>query len=287
MPRNIFLNVDKNGIGDAVIAAWIAEGSRDADPCLRLYCTGQRRELLELLGQQIEDRCPPACRSISQVYEQVELREQRGSVPRLQSRAQSLGITAEPVRPVATLTSETREKALRFIEDRRKKLPDRKPVVLVFPQIAWATREWPAAYWVELIWMLHNTGTANPVVLLEHNDPRYINTPFWAAGIRLTDVAALMLHADMVIGNDSGAVNLSGTLGVPTVALMGPTKPTIFAHSPETVCLQVTPDQMPCVGCHFGLPYRAACDQGCFALYELTPAYVHTRVQDILKGIER
>ncbi len=49
------------------------------------------------------------------------------------------------------------------------------------------------------------------------------------AGLALSQLAALLAHAALYIGNDSGVSHLSARVGVPTLALFGPTDPAIWA----------------------------------------------------------
>jgi hypothetical protein len=64
--------------------------------------------------------------------------------------------------------------------------------------------------------------------------------------------------------------------------LMGPTRPTVFAHAPAVECL--ASDAIECTGCHFSAPFRAACDQGCQSLFRLDPDVVLRRVLRIARG---
>jgi heptosyltransferase-3 len=48
-------------------------------------------------------------------------------------------------------------------------------------------------------------------------------------GLTLPQLAALLARAALLVGNDSGVSHLSGLLGVPTLALFGPTDPAIWA----------------------------------------------------------
>jgi hypothetical protein len=82
------------------------------------------------------------------------------------------------------------------------------------------------------------------------------------------------------VGNDSFPTHLAGAVGVPTLALMGPTRPTVFAHAPAVECLASA--TIDCTGCHFGPTFRAACDQGCQSLFRLYPDAVLRRVLAIL-----
>jgi ADP-heptose:LPS heptosyltransferase len=91
-----------------------------------------------------------------------------------------------------------------------------------------------------------------------------------------------MSSVELVVGNDSGPAHLAGTLGTPTLALMGPTRAAcVFGHIPEVTPLAVSLEPA-CAGCHFGRPFRAACDQGCQALYALTPAAVLKEVHKLV-----
>jgi hypothetical protein len=97
-------------------------------------------------------------------------------------------------------------------------------------------------------------------------------------GFDLNKVAAMMSFAKVVVCNDSGPAHLSGTVGVTTLVACGPTRPScVFGHIPEIIAL--TNDEPPnCTGCHFKAPFRAACDQGCQALFALKPHTVFARV---------
>jgi ADP-heptose:LPS heptosyltransferase len=44
----------------------------------------------------------------------------------------------------------------------------------------------------------------------------------------LGKLAALLSHASLYLGNDSGITHLAGACGVPTIALFGPTDPLIW-----------------------------------------------------------
>jgi hypothetical protein len=104
-------------------------------------------------------------------------------------------------------------------------------------------------------------------------------------GFDLNQIAALMSLAKIVVGNDSGPAHLAGTIGVPTIVTCGPTRSDcVFGHIPEIIPL--TNDEPPlCAGCHFKPPFRAACDQGCQALYALKPHTVLGRVVSELAAI--
>jgi len=146
-----------------------------------------------------------------------------------------------------------------------------EPLVLLFPQTAWVAREWPPSYWVDLSWKLKAAGVPS-LVLLSSRDDRFTNTPKYWWGTSVERLAATVERAALVVGNDSFPAHLAGTIGVPTLALMGPTRPTVFAHTLTVACLSSA--AIECTGCHFGAPFRAACDQGCQSLFRLFPETV-------------
>lgn len=150
-------------------------------------------------------------------------------------------------------------------------------LVLLFPQTYWDSRAWPACYWVELAWRLHERNVS-AVVMLVDEDQRFTNTPHYYWGFDIKKVAAMMTVARLVVGNDSGPAHLSGTIGTPTMITVGPTRPEcVFGHIPEIIALK-SEEPPDCAGCHFQAPFRAACDQGCQALYALKPHVVLGRI---------
>jgi hypothetical protein len=252
------------GLGDVVMWAWLAEGCRGTADPLVFHRTGDP-ELLGLLGLPVDPE--PGGLSPDPVFA-IETAD-RGRRPRLDYLRQFLGITAAPVRPRLHIPAADDDWAARTAADAGS------PLVLLFPQTAWKTREWPPNYWVDLAWRLQKLDIAT-VVMLQANDERFHNTPAYRWNTPLPRVAALMQRSALVVGNDSFPAHLAGTVGVPTLALMGPTRPTVFTHLPDVTTLSSA--SLDCTGCHFQAPFRAACDQGCMSMYRLFPEEVLNRV---------
>lgn len=55
------------------------------------------------------------------------------------------------------------------------------------------------------------------------------NPPTILAGLELTDLAAILARASLVVGNDSGVTHLGALVGAPTLALFGPFDPVYWA----------------------------------------------------------
>ena len=54
-------------------------------------------------------------------------------------------------------------------------------------------------------------------------------SPLVAQGLSVSALAALLARCDAYIGADTGPTHLAGLLGLPTIALFGPTNPAIWA----------------------------------------------------------
>lgn len=244
------------GLGDLVMWAWLSEGAKTAGELLTFY---RRRDLglARLLGLKIDPE--PGGLVLDDVF-RVEVAD-RGARPRLSYIQERLALSTPLVRPALRLDPEDESWAEETVHQLAL------PVVLLFPQSAWKIREWPANYWVDLAWKLKRKGYA-VLVMYQGDDLRFKNTPLYYWNTPIPRIAALMKKTALVIGNDSFAAHLAGTVGVPTLALMGPTKKSVFAHIPNVACMT---SEMECTGCHFQQPFRAACDQGCMSLYRVFP----------------
>jgi hypothetical protein len=166
----------------------------------------------------------------------------------------------------------------------REEATGKKKRVLVFADVAWPIRQWPQAYFVDLAIRLRDEADCN-IVSMAATEAAVSGFPFgfWGHGIDL--VAAMIKRAHLVIGNDSGPAHLAGTLGVPTIAVVGGSrKDCYYDHVDSVRCINISPDTLPCVGCGYehGSPHRMACNTGCRALYLLTPDQVYPKVLELL-----
>lgn len=271
MPRiNTTIGDGYVGLGDMVSLAWIAEGTRDTSDPISFYAKGVNHTVLKLLEQDVTDQPIGTSVAISNAYA-TELAD-GGAKLRLDYIRDLLGIRTPHKRPKLRIPADAMEWAIQTRQGYGE-----KDLVLLFPQTLWRSRAWPAAYWVDLAWSL-NDRNVTVVTMLADEDKHFTNTPHYMWGFDLNKVSALMSLAKMVVGNDSGPVHISGTMGVPTIVTCGPTRPAcVFGHIPEIITL--TNDEPPhCTGCHFKPPFRAACDQGCQALFALKPPAVMGRI---------
>jgi ADP-heptose:LPS heptosyltransferase len=124
----------------------------------------------------------------------------------------------------------------RWPEDGWLVAPDPAPrsgPVLLAPGSGSATKCWPRERWLDLGARL---AVAPVVVLgpaeLERDDPRRWAWPPGTSFVVESEpvrLAARLAAAGVFVGNDSGPTHLAAMLGVPTVALFGPTDPRVWA----------------------------------------------------------
>lgn len=253
------------GLGDMVAWAWLAEGPVP----LSFYVEGRNREMLEFLGCRIAQN-PMGAKIPSDAYNK-ELGE-RCKRPRLEIWAEFLGIPCEPKRPKFNLPPRD------FMKRR----------IVLCPHTHFKAREWPPAYWMDLNFELKGRNF-EVIWLMESNDPQYAGRDSMAyAGKSMRDVASCLSSAALVIGNDSMPAHLAGTIGRPTLALMGPSHWNVFAHLSDVHPMHS--EVTACAGCHFGSPFRKACDMMCQALATLSPQEVADTAQylvETLNGTQR
>jgi ADP-heptose:LPS heptosyltransferase len=167
----------------------------------------------------------------------------------LVSTLAALGIGAE-----ATLVDEglrLSSGARRAAHQRRIALGlDRRPFVAIHPGSGSPSKNWPAECFAEVIGALQQhhgvaclvlAGPADEEVLarLQHHRRGEVAT---LVGLPLPIVAAIMAGARAFLGNDSGLAHLAGQLGLPTLALFGPTDPTIWSPlGPRVRTLRAVP----------------------------------------------
>ena len=261
----------QGGIGDLVLHCWHAEGyKKKGIPCAFSCGDSKRIELLRLLGQRVvaNGRGTIVTGGEAEHY-MYELRVDKGSNPRAEVWASQLPHNPEVIQPQVNILGEIQERIKKSLVPVR----EGKKLVVLFPFAEWAPRMWPLNYWLDLSWLLVQKGFGVVCLAPSSKESAIKGFPHFRWGQGWIDVAATIKEADIVIGNDSGPAHLAGTLGVKTIAIMGPTKK-VFAHCPSVEEVSFTP--MPCTGCHFQRDqgFRAACDVGCRSLMSLTPELV-------------
>ncbi len=131
-----------------------------------------------------------------------------------------------------------------------------RPVVLIHPGARVQIKRWPAEQMGQLArWLVDKK---NKAVILAGNDADEDEImeirkasgyalPYFTQ-LDLNQLAALIKTSNMLICNDSGPMHMAGVLNVPTVALFGPSDPTVWAPMGKKKEI-VTCDPMECMPC--------------------------------------
>lgn len=153
----------------------------------------------------------------------------------------------------------------------------------------WATKHWPESYWIELAKMAAKHGKG--IQLLWGNSDELARAQKIAASVpeafvipkrlALGEIAHLLAAAEGIVTVDTGLGHLTAALGVPTIALYGPTDPKLSGTLGENQ-IHLAAD-FPCAPCFS----RTCTYQGernvepaCFA--SLAPERVWDRLQEVI-----
>jgi len=164
------------------------------------------------------------------------------------------------------------------------------------PGPTWPVREWPAENWSELAQRIAESTSAIIIKIGTDLDSMGRVRPLapipvavdWTNQLDVSETAALLEFASVLIGIDSGPLHIAGALGVPAVGLFGP----IFGH------LRVHPDarttivssNVPCLGCHhrptLPLHWRTGCPYDIVCMREITVKDVFAAVRPYIGSEE-
>lgn len=117
---------------------------------------------------------------------------------------------------------------LRLVAPQEPVMHTDRPHVVVAPGSVWATKQWPSARFRELAAMLVHEGMRVSVI----GDASVIGVARGIEGVEnyagatsMSEAAAIVARATILVANDSAPVHLASLQNVPTVAIFGPTIP--------------------------------------------------------------
>lgn len=131
-------------------------------------------------------------------------------------------------------------------------------LITINPGPTWPIRNWPAAYWQEVVDTLHSK--LNCQIFMLGGSRRGTQTPYdlllgvfsLAGTLRSDELTALIALSHLVISIDSGPIHIAGAVGTPVVGLFGAVNPALRLplNSPS---IGVHAD-LPCLFCHHRTP---------------------------------
>ncbi|MCI5148189.1 MAG: glycosyltransferase family 9 protein [Candidatus Electrothrix sp. MAN1_4] len=144
-----------------------------------------------------------------------------------------LGIKVRGVDFYLCTDLDDRQAMQEFLQAQQLDAPLPSSIIYANPAARWQSKFWPVAHWAILADMLHKKGI--PMIFGgSPQDRKYIalitrlmkTEPFVAAGhLTLPQSAALIQHASLYIGLDSGPMHIAALARTPVIALFGPTHP--------------------------------------------------------------
>lgn len=185
--------------------------------------------------------------------------------------ARDLGVEPNSYRPEVYPTAEDERIAAGLVP---------RGCIALAPGASRATKRWPATYWRSLADRLLARGER--VVALGTEEERSLLSGggvIEAYGLPLLTAAAALRRARVAVTNDSGAMHLAAAVGVPVVALFGPTAAAEFL--PPRSRLKVLERVLPCRPCSlFGSTHCPLGHHRC--MIEILPG----EVEAALEGFE-
>jgi heptosyltransferase-1 len=165
---------------------------------------------------------------------------------------------------------------------RRQLAEHPEPYVLLHAGAGWANKIYPAAWWGAVARRLEaSAGLRTRVAVARGEEALAQEVVAHSGGTALAveahdlpTLAALIRHASLVLGGDSGPTHLAHALGIPILMLMGPTDPA--RHGPYGAPHLALWKQLPCSFCHKRLDSTKGC------LLALHPERVAERALEIL-----
>ena len=114
-----------------------------------------------------------------------------------------------------------------------RKLSEKRPRVAFLPVSRWETKNWPGKCYVEVIKRLKSVTGASVFLVGGPGDVDVCEQIIRDAGgginmagkMSLIETGGLLKEMDLLIANDSGPMHMAVALGVPVLAIYGPTDP--------------------------------------------------------------
>ena len=156
--------------------------------------------------------------------------------------------------PELTVTEENERSAANIL--RRQKVPIDKPIIALHPFSRWRYKEWPIRNYIKLIDRIGSRYGVS-ILMTGSDDERHraaeivkrsqIDVYSLAGKTSIGELAAVLKRCSLLIGIDSAPVHIAAAVGIPTVAIFGPSSPINWA--PRGKQHYVIYKDLPCVPC--------------------------------------
>ena len=149
-----------------------------------------------------------------------------------------------------------------------------------------ANRGWPLEHWAELIGLIRQRSSL-AVAINGTQEDRHLFEPLLSLpgvksllGSSLQQLTDVLSGARCTISVDTGTMHLSAALGIPTIALFGPTIPGLTGPYSKSTPVEVLTSGVFCQPCHRTALEKSCGDARC--MLELKPADVFGAMEALL-----
>ena len=166
------------------------------------------------------------------------------------------GLPVSSSNPKLHLKQSDRDWAEDFWKDQGLTGEERSRVIILHPGSGSRKKVWPIERFLELASdfqkffgskLLIVLGPAEGLEVQKAFERMGPDRPVLAKDLSLLQLASVMEGSWFFIGNDSGISHMAAALGIPTIAIFGPTDPRVWSPRGERVC--VVRKEMPCSPC--------------------------------------
>jgi ADP-heptose:LPS heptosyltransferase len=161
---------------------------------------------------------------------------------------------------------------------------EKSEVIILHPGSGSKKKVWPLDQFLNLLRYLQDRLGSKILIVLGPAEGLEVqkaferigtNPPILAKGLSLLQLASVMEGCRAFIGNDSGISHMAAALGLPTVAIFGPTDPKVWSPRGEKVV--VIRKEIPC----------SPCPQERFFQCKNFECLKGIEINEVLKGLER
>ena len=194
-----------------------------------------------------------------------------------------LGITTMDVRMTLVLSDHSKRFAVQFLADVGVLLAER--FVVLVPGTTWPSKNWPTNFFAKVATSLAKNfriilcgGQAEVKLGQEIQAQAGVTVINAVNRTSVLEMAAILERAAVVVTGDTGPLHIAAALGVPTVAIFGPTDPAIY--EPLGQQHAVLFNKLACSFCH-----KVTCPlETGRCMLSVTPEAVVQKVYSVAKG---
>jgi ADP-heptose:LPS heptosyltransferase len=159
-------------------------------------------------------------------------------------------------------------------------MEERSQLIILHPGSGSRKKVWPLDRFLDLVRYLQKhlgpaEGSEVHKTFEEMEREMGANAPILLKGLSLLQLASVMEGCRLFVGNDSGVSHMAAALGIPTMAIFGPTDPRVWSPRGEKVW--VVRKETPC----------SPCSQESFLQCQYLECLKGVETGEVLKELER